>query len=100
MPFSWPPFTRTDWDDRANALLNSLSMMGHEDEGYASVPAALNLSQGALDKAVEGRVASSLDLTQLPKIEVVGSTADGIKQDNKKDGGSEDKDVKAEGKVD
>jgi len=100
MPFSWPPFTRTDWDDRANALLNSLSMMGHEDEGYASVPAALNLSQGALEKAVEGRVASSLDLTQLPKIEVVGSTADGIKQEDKKEGGSVDKDVKAEGKVD
>ena len=99
MPFSWPPFTRSDWDDRANALLNSLSMMGHEDEGYASVPAALNLSQGALDKAAEGRVASSLDLTQLPKIKVVGSTADGIKQDDKKEGGSEDKDIKAEGKV-
>ena len=38
--------------------------MGHEDEGYASVPPAINLSKNALDKALEGREESSLIFTK------------------------------------
>ena len=65
LPYSWPPFNRADWDNRAYALLASLSRMGHEDEDYASVPAAINLSKKALAKAASQREESSLGLAKI-----------------------------------
>lgn len=38
LPYSWPPFTRDIWDERAESLLESLGRMGHELEGYVVVP--------------------------------------------------------------
>ena len=60
LPASWPPFNRDMWDDRAHCLLESLSRMGHEDEDYASVPAAINMSKGSLARAAKGRQESSI----------------------------------------
>lgn len=50
-------------------LLESLSRMGHEDEDYAAVPAAVNLSKDALAKAQEGREESSIGLAKIKKKE-------------------------------
>lgn len=41
--------------------------MGRESEDYAMVPPALNLSKGALDKALRGRVESSIGLAKARK---------------------------------
>jgi len=60
LPASWPPFNRDMWDDRAHCLLESLSRMGHEDEDYASVPAAINMCKGSLARAAKGRQESSI----------------------------------------
>ncbi|KAL3801016.1 hypothetical protein HJC23_002309 [Cyclotella cryptica] len=35
LPQTWPPFTRSTWDARAQSLITSLGRMGHENEGYA-----------------------------------------------------------------
>ena len=60
MPPTWPPFTRSTWDDRARSFLDSLSRMGREDDLYASVPMALNGSEGELERVRRLAVPSSL----------------------------------------
>ncbi|EJK47353.1 hypothetical protein THAOC_33929, partial [Thalassiosira oceanica] len=60
MPPTWPPFTRSTWDDRARSFLESLSRMGREDELYPSVPMALNGSEGELRRVRGLAVPSSL----------------------------------------
>eukprot|EP00984_Skeletonema_dohrnii_P015091 scaffold6458_cov107-Skeletonema_dohrnii-CCMP3373.AAC.1 len=45
LPYSWPPFTRDVWDDRAESLLESLGRMGHELEGYIVVPAVNSVGE-------------------------------------------------------
>ncbi|KAL3777497.1 hypothetical protein ACHAW5_000563 [Stephanodiscus triporus] len=52
------------WDARAHCLLESLSRMGHEDEDYASVPAAINMSKGSLARAAKGRRESSIGIAK------------------------------------
>ena len=64
LPPSWPPFNRDCWHDRARCLIDSLSRHGHEGEDYASVPPALNLTKGALEKAAAGREESSIGLAK------------------------------------
>ena len=80
LPYSWPPFNRADWDNRAYALLASLSRMGHEDEDYASVPAAINLSKKALAKAASQREESSLGLAKIKNKEKK-AVGDGVEGD-------------------
>eukprot|EP00985_Skeletonema_marinoi_P012332 scaffold5935_cov106-Skeletonema_marinoi.AAC.2 len=45
LPYSWPPFNRDVWDDRAESLLESLGRMGHELEGYIVVPAVNSVGE-------------------------------------------------------
>jgi len=59
LPFSWPPFTRDIWDDRAESLLESLGRMGHELEGYIVVPAVHSAGDYVPPKQQKEQVESS-----------------------------------------